>query len=290
MISYAQNFEDVLLRRLFPDQAEGFYIDVGAGHPVNHSVTKHFYDRGWRGVNVEPTSHLFATLCADRPRDVNLNLGLSESEGSLTFHEAPDSLGRSTFSDSWRDGWHRHDGCAFVARTVPVTTLARLCELHADRPIDFLKVDVEGHEREVLAGADFRRWRPRAIVVEGGPDPWEPLLLSADYLFAAFDGINRYYLRAEDAALRPALAAPVSVLDDFVPFEYLRPIEDLRGQLDATRSALAEATAQLDSLRTRLGPVDDLGPGSIALARWVRRTSRRHPRISSLVRRMVRVA
>src|SRR5262245_21135095 len=89
MISYAQNGEDVLLERLFRDVPVGTYIDVGANDPVDFSVTKHFYDRGWRGINIEPGPQAFARLCAQRPRDLNLNLGLAEVEGAACFYELP---------------------------------------------------------------------------------------------------------------------------------------------------------------------------------------------------------
>ena len=89
IISYAQNYEDVLLNRLFPDRPGGFYIDVGAYHPVFHSVTKLFYERGWQGVNIEPIPSMFKLLADDRPRDVNLHMGLSNVEGNLTFYEVP---------------------------------------------------------------------------------------------------------------------------------------------------------------------------------------------------------
>ena len=80
MISYSQNREDVLLNRLFPERSSGFYIDVGACYPVIHSVTKLFYDRGWRGINIEPLPSLSAVLTNDRPRDINLRMGLSNCE------------------------------------------------------------------------------------------------------------------------------------------------------------------------------------------------------------------
>src|ERR671932_817144 len=99
MTSYAQNHEDVLLVRLFRPGLTGFYVDVGANDPVSNSVTKHFYDLGWRGINVEPATAPFERLQEARPRDVNLNIGISDHEGTLTFHEFPPGIsGVSTFS------------------------------------------------------------------------------------------------------------------------------------------------------------------------------------------------
>ncbi len=83
-------------------------------------------------------------------------------------------------------------------------TLAQVCERHvpAGREIEFLKIDVEGHEHAVIEGADWSRWRPRIVLCEAnGVEEWEPILLAADYIFALFDGVNRFYVRKEDEAL-----------------------------------------------------------------------------------------
>ena len=99
-ISFAQNHEDILLDRVFHGRTDGFYIDVGACHPVCHSVTKLFYDRGWRGINIEPIPGMFDILARDRGRDVNLPIGLSNREEKLRFFEVPAGIGLSTFSGS----------------------------------------------------------------------------------------------------------------------------------------------------------------------------------------------
>lgn len=75
-ISYAQNFEDVMLWRALKHVKDGFYIDVGAAWPDKDSVTKAFYERGWRGVNIEPNPEMWRVLSADRPRDLNLKVAL----------------------------------------------------------------------------------------------------------------------------------------------------------------------------------------------------------------------
>ena len=267
MISYGTNHEDVLLRRLFPESAEGFYVDVGAGDPVLGSVTKHFYDRGWRGINVEPAVPVFERLESQRPRDVNLNVGVAAGEGTLTFHEAPDELhGLSTFSAALA-AQHRARGVAFVEKRVPVTTLARVLAEHAPASIDFLTVDVEGFELEVLQGSDWEAWRPRVVVVEAvapqlltaGGDAvsptlthaaWEPVLLAAGYVFGAFDGLNRYYVRQEDRALAERLTIPVNVFDGFVPYVHLVQLESAQRRLVAVHQLHRAVATQLEELWT----------------------------------------
>lgn len=248
MISYAHNGEDVLLDRVFPRGKAGFYIDVGASDPMLGSVTRHFYDLGWHGINVEPTTATFGRLQAERRRDVNLNVAVSDRSGEVTFHELsghnPLASEGSTVSTA-NAARHERVGLASTERTVPAMTLAEICEAHVEGPIDFLSIDVEGHERQVLEGADFQRWRPRIVVVEAtepatledAQDPprllqpshesWEPILLEAGYLFAAFDGINRFYVRTEDADLAPVLAVPVNPMDGYTPYTYFKIQRDL---------------------------------------------------------------
>lgn len=265
--SYAQNAEDVRLRRAFAGQATGFYIDVGANHPVTFSLTKHFYDSGWSGINVEPLPAQYERIRAARPRDTTLNVGCSSQAGTLTLYEALGGVsGMSTFTLE-EVAEHRQKGFEFREVSCPVLTLASICEEHAaGRTIDFMSVDVEGHEASVLAGADFERFRPRVIVVEAtrpnSTEPtherWESLIVNHGYLFAVFDGLNRYYVRREDEALVPALSLPPNVFDDYVPFIYQRRIELLE-------SRLAEA-----SLLGRLKkPVVSVKRAAHKLRRWV---------------------
>ena len=126
MISYAQNGEDIVLWRAFRDQKSGFYIDVGANHPVSDSVTKLFYDRGWRGINIEPQAALLVELQRARPRDINLGIGLAEAEGTMALHELPDTDGLSTFSPDLI-GHYASEARAMRVREITVKTLAGVC-------------------------------------------------------------------------------------------------------------------------------------------------------------------
>src|SRR5258708_7728703 len=190
MLSYAQNAEDVVLQRVFADVERGFYIDVGASDPVEDSVTFHFYLHGWHGVNVEPDPDQYERLIAARPRDVNLQAAVGSGEVPIAYF--PSAVrGHGTVNAMVAGG--RGD----------TVTLERLFPEHAPpEGVDFLKVDVEGWEAEVLASADWERHRPRIVLVEavdpeGRPthEGWEPALLAAGYRLGLFDGVNRFYCR-----------------------------------------------------------------------------------------------
>lgn len=262
-ISFAQNNEDILLARALSGH-EGLYVDVGANHPVFHSVTKLFYDRGWTGINIEPSPPVFEQLQAARPHDVNLNVGVGDVAGMLTFYDTPDRHGWASFRHELADHY-RGLGVAVIERPVPVRTLADVCAEHVgDRTIDFLKIDAEGFEQQVLTGMDFRRWRPRIVVVENFvPVVWEGIILGADYIPAAFDGLNRYFVRAEEPALLEPLRAPVNVLDNFVSHEVLRLIH----AVERDTQVLGDSMATLHDLTDRLGRDASVGVGTLEAIR-----------------------
>ena len=170
--------------------------------------------------------------------------------------------GCSTFSPDTADH-QRQSGIQFAERDVEVLTLAQVCEDHVEGEIDFLSIDVEGHEARVLLGADWKRWRPRVVLVEAteplttvpSHEAWEPTLLDADYLFATFDGLNRWYVRMEDAQLLEPLRTPVNILDDHIPYIHFKRIEELRYGVELNQKYLVAARAANQTLARRY---DDL--------------------------------
>ncbi len=226
MISYAQHGEDVVLQRLFDGRTTGFYVDLGANDPVVDSVTKHFSLLGWRGVNVEPLTSLHQRLVEDRPRDINLCVAVSDRPGKLVLEEVEGAHGLSTATEALAQA-HRDQGRTLIKREVPCVTLAELCGQHCSEvAIDFLKIDVEGHETQVLKGGDWNRFRPRVLLIESGwvPEAWHELVLSFGYQMGLDDTLNRFYVRDEDAALLERLKWPANVNDRFIRAEHARQI------------------------------------------------------------------
>ena len=224
MISYAQNGEDVVLARLFAGRSTGRYVDVGAGDPVKDSVTKHFYDLGWRGINIEPIPSAAAALREARPEDVTLQVALGSHGGNTDLHLVTDREGWSTTDPSVASGYRAE--LHVETLLVGVRTLADVLAEY-EGPVDFLKIDVEGAEAAVIQGADWVTHRPRVVVVEatepGSPTPahhnWEHLLLAAGYRCALFDGLNRFYAEESDAEALRVLATPANVFDDYERFD-----------------------------------------------------------------------
>jgi len=224
LISYAQNYEDVVLWRALKHIEKGFYIDVGAWSPDFDSVTKAFYDRGWCGINVEPNPEFKKEYEVKRPRDRTLCVALSDKPGTGSIYLAPGFSGLSSLNKAVLEKnlpSHLVADCL----TVEVTTLASIGQKYvADRDVHFLKIDVEGLEKNVLQGNDWSLLRPWIVLVEAtiplsteeNYSAWESILLAADYTFAYADGLNRFYVATEHAELMKALTYPPNVFDEFV--------------------------------------------------------------------------
>jgi FkbM family methyltransferase len=221
-LSYAQRYEDFHLWRCFGEQSGGFYIDVGAGHPVYDNVSFLFYLNGWRGLSVEPNPSLAALERAVRPRDVLYEGLAGTAPGEATLYLQREFHGLSTTIPEQAQIAEKELGQRAEPLRRPVTTLSLLCAEHGPAQIDFLKIDVEGAETDVLRGADFVRFRPKVIVIEAykpitmepAHGEWEPLLATHGYKTAWDDELNRYYVADEAEELTGKLqAGPISYSD-----------------------------------------------------------------------------
>lgn len=222
LISYAQNFEDVMLWRALKHIERGFYIDVGANDPVVDSVTKAFYERGWSGINIEPMVIHHADLQRERVRDINLCCAAGAENGEMDIWEC-EIRGWGTVEQAVIEQ-HISTGQAGKYHRVPVRRLADICAEYVTGEIHFLKIDVEGFEKAVIEGADFQRFRPWIVVAEAlRPNSteeihqqWEGLLSSANYRLTYSDGINRFYLAKEHSELASKFIYPPNVFDNFL--------------------------------------------------------------------------
>ena len=222
-ISYAQNCEDVILWRALKHIQKGFYIDVGANDPTIDSVTRAFYDFGWRGINIEPAQQWFKKLEEERPEDINLQVALGNKKGTIGFYEIDDT-GLSSIHGDLVYEFAEKNGLKVNFRIVPMSTLNSICKEHQIHEIHFLKIDVEGAEYLVLQGLNLKKYRPWVILIEATKpltqilnySEWESKLITNGYHFAYFDGLNRFYVAEEQISLMDQLAIPPNVFDDFM--------------------------------------------------------------------------
>jgi FkbM family methyltransferase len=165
--SFGQNGEDLVLARMLEKPDAGFYVDVGAHHPARFSNTHFFYRRGWRGINIDAQPGSMQLFRKHRPRDINIECGVAGKRGTLSYFRF-DEPALNTFDESEAK---LKDAAPYrlVDRVeVDVRPLGDILAefLPAGQAIDFMTVDVEGLELDVLGSNDWNRFRPRIILTE----------------------------------------------------------------------------------------------------------------------------
>lgn len=171
---YSQNGEDILLLRYFNRIEKGFYVDVGAHNPVRFSNTLKLYQKGWRGINIDAlpgSKNIFDEI---RPEDINLELGISESKSSLEYFMFNEPA-LNTFDPQVAK---RKDGKQgyLIEQTKLIQTysLSEVLDtyLPSNRTIDYLNIDVEGLDFQVLRSNNWDKYSPSVITIESN-DSWE---------------------------------------------------------------------------------------------------------------------
>jgi FkbM family methyltransferase len=160
--SFSQYGEDVLLSHLKPE-ARGFYVDVGAYHPVSLSNTYKLYLKGWRGITIEPNPDMTPLFRRFRPGDLHLQIGIASEAGELTYYRSDDPH-ENTFDGEWATS---RPGRNIDSLSIPCLPLSDALTTHApSQHIDLLNVDCEARDLDVLRSLDWEHDRPTAIIVE----------------------------------------------------------------------------------------------------------------------------
>ena len=220
--SYAQNFEDVVLWRALREVENGAYLDIGAHDPVVDSVSKAFYDAGWRGVHVEPEPEAAEKLREARPDETVLEVAVDKKPQKLTLYSFA-GTGLSTGVKEIAEK-HQSDGRDPEEIKVKTKTLSAILNQMEAPEIHWMKVDVEGMETAVLSSWGNATARPWIVLVESTvPNSkkeadlsWEKELTSRGYSFVRFDGLNRFYVHEDHKDLEEPLSISPNVFDGFV--------------------------------------------------------------------------
>jgi len=165
--SYSQEGEDIILRKIFGMRRNGFYIDVGAHHPIRFSNTYYFYRRGWSGINIDAMPGSMRMFNIIRRRDINLELAISDKKEILTYYAFNDpalngftkDLSEYRESDKYK--------IVFKRKIEPCRLDEVLNEfMPKNRNIDFLSIDVEGFELNVLKSNNWEKYKPAVVLTE----------------------------------------------------------------------------------------------------------------------------
>ncbi|WP_083250819.1 FkbM family methyltransferase [Acidihalobacter aeolianus] len=221
--SYAQNFEDVILWRALGSIENGCYIDIGANDPVIDSVSHAFYERGWRGINVEPVRSCVEKLLVQRPEDKVIEAVVGLGKEDVKFYEVSAS-GISTVRPDYASQYEKY-GYSIIEREVLMMPLSKILNMCSSSDVHWLKVDVEGNEAEVLMSWTPSTVRPWVVLVESTKPmtqnethkDWEKIILNYGYKFVYFDGLNRFYVSLEHhKRLKNSFKSPPNVFDEFI--------------------------------------------------------------------------
>jgi FkbM family methyltransferase len=261
-VSYAQNFEDAMLWRALKHVSQGLYVDIGAQDPRVDSVSRAFYEKGWRGVHIEPVQHYADLLRADRPDETVLQMALSDADGVLELNVIAET-GLSTAVAAVAQRHLAESGFGSSTVRVPMLTLKSALQFLVGKEVHWLKIDVEGFEENVLRGWDASALRPWIMVIEatkpGSPETdhesWDHLVIAGGYRFVYFDGLNRYYVADEHPELCAAFAVPPNVFDN-VRLSGLASSELCRGVIERFQGDIAILQLERDEAVAAAAPRD----------------------------------
>ena len=160
---FSQTGEDIIIKFLL-EKENGFYVDVGCNDPIDYSNTFELYKRGWTGLNIDANPELIKKFKI-RPHDISVCEAVSDEVKEMVFHEfeqsAVSTLDTSVLED-WKNTWNYKKG-----RKVITKTLTQILDEHLiQNEIDFLSIDVEGHDFQVLNSLDFEKYNPTLILIE----------------------------------------------------------------------------------------------------------------------------
>jgi FkbM family methyltransferase len=167
-LSYSQEGEDLILNRYFAGKENGFFVDIGAHHPKRFSNTYIFYLEGWRGLNIDALPGIKNIFDTERPEDINLELGVSEKEGDLIYYSFNEPA-LNTFDKAEADKknglQHYYIEKEIKIKTYPLSYILNKY-LQNNVHIDFMSIDVEGFDLQVLKSNDWEKYKPSIILIE----------------------------------------------------------------------------------------------------------------------------
>jgi len=145
----------------------GFYVDIGVNDPSVNNNTKRFYEKGWSGINIEPGVDSIKKFWIDRPRDINLNIGVGPVKGTLTFYQVIGDSSLSSFNINVAKKMASRFGLTIEEITIDVLKLTDVFEqFMKGKIVDFMSVDAEGFDLEILQSNNWNKYRPTQIIVE----------------------------------------------------------------------------------------------------------------------------
>jgi FkbM family methyltransferase len=274
LISFAQNFEDVILNRVFINKKNGFFLDIGAQHPVIDSVSRHFILNGWNGILVEPVP-AYATLLKEEYPHITVMQKYVGEMGKQEMYIIADT-GLST-SDELLAQAYKNSGLNISNEICEGMTLDEIFEFIGEVDIDWMKIDAENSEVEILNSWKSENVKPTIVVLEV-LDPLHKsqinnevteLMKSKGYVEVYFDGLNKFFLSKNHGEMKIHFNLPPNIFDNFSISKFTTSglaineektlsntlaseIAQTNKKLEAAQHALFNAVAELVEVKAEL--------------------------------------
>lgn len=274
MLSFAQNFEDVILKRAFSGRKHGYFLDIGAQHPVIDSVSRHFILNGWNGILVEPVPAYAMLLKEEYPNITVLQKYVGE-KGNREIYVVADT-GLST-SDEMLAQAYKNSGLNISKAICEGITLDEIFDLIGEVEIDWMKIDAECSEIEILNSWKSKSVKPTIVVIEvlhplhkiQANDEITELMESKGYVEVYFDGLNKFYLSKNNGEMKMYFDLPPNIFDNFRISKFTTSgiaineekdfsstlaseIARTNNKIEAAQCALFNALAELESVKAEL--------------------------------------
>jgi FkbM family methyltransferase len=167
---YSQNGEELLLQSFgrYEKDYKGFYVDIGAYHPIIYSNTQYFYEQGWKGINIDARPGSMKIFNRIRKRDINLEIGISDKRGELEYYSFKKSDDMNGFDSVLsKERMSRGDEIQEIVK-MDVFTINEILKkyLPENQEIDFITIDIEGLELQIIKTLDFEKYSPRFFLIE----------------------------------------------------------------------------------------------------------------------------
>ena len=185
--SYSQEGEDLILNRFFYGKQNGFYVDIGAHHPFRFSNTYHFYKKGWQGINIDAMPGSMKPFKRKRNRDINLEIAISNNPQELTYYsfEEPAINGFDRELSEYRI---RQGEKLIEKKTIQCYRLDNILDQYmpTNCTIDFMSIDVEGLDIEILESNNWEKYSPKIVVIE---------CLGADFMSVQVSSVYQFLVK-----------------------------------------------------------------------------------------------
>ena len=165
----AQSGEDKYIIKLFDEDFKGKFLDIGCYHPTRHNNTYELYKKGWSGINIHLNPLTIELFDFMRPKDVNINIGISDKDAEKELYFIDELDTQNTIDKNQLEFLKKHHNInqdQIIVKKIQTKNLETILNEYQFYNIDFMNLDIEGHELQVLKTLDFKKIKIKYLCIE----------------------------------------------------------------------------------------------------------------------------